>query len=74
MIPDDPYRIIELSGSRKINVLLNLISQEIDIDEIYFDPNKAEYRLLYNKQENSVLKHFNDSKNYIYYLNDMNSI
>lgn len=77
MIPDHLYRIIGPFGSRKRNALFNLMSQEIDIDEIYLyatDPNKEKYRLLYNKRENLVLKCFNDSKTYIDYLNDMNGI
>ena len=37
-IPDKPYRILIIggSGSRKTNVLLNLIENQPDIDKIYF--------------------------------------
>ena len=37
-IPDHPYRILIIggSGSRKTNLLLNLIENQPDIDKIYF--------------------------------------
>ena len=36
-IPDHPYRIIIIngSGSRKTNALINLINEQNDIDKIY---------------------------------------
>ena len=36
-IPDHPHRVLKIggSGSGKINALLNLISQQNDIDKIY---------------------------------------
>ena len=39
-IPDHPYRILIIgsSGSGKTNTLLNLISQQVDIDKIYLYP------------------------------------
>ena len=39
-IPDHPYRILIIgsSGSGKTNALLNLISQQVDIDKIYLYP------------------------------------
>ena len=54
-IPDHPYRILIIagSGSGKTNSLLNLISQQPDIDKIYFnakDPFEAKYQFLINKQ------------------------
>ena len=37
-IPDDPYRILIIGGSRygKTNSLFNLINQQPDIDKIYW--------------------------------------
>ena len=37
-IPDDPYRILLIGGSRsgKTNALSNLINIQEDIEEIYF--------------------------------------
>ena len=66
--------IIGRSASGKTNALFNLISQEIDIDKLSLqakDPNDAKYQLVINKQKNSSLKDFNDSKVFIEYLNDM---
>ena len=55
-IPDNPYRILIVggSGSRKTNALLNLISNQLDIDKIYLyakDPCEAKYQYLINKRE-----------------------
>ena len=69
--------IIEGYGSGKTNSLFNLISQQPDIDKIYFyakDPFEAKYQFLINKRENTGLKHFNDSKTFIEYSNDMDGI
>ena len=78
-IPDDPYRIliIEYSGSEKANPLFNLINQQPDIDNIYFHakrPYEARYQFLINKNESTGLKHFNDSKTFIEYSNNMEDI
>ena len=35
------------------------------------DPYEAKYQFLINKQESTGLKHFNDSKAFIEYSNDM---
>ena len=45
-IPDHPYRILTIGGSRsgKTNELLNLINKQLGIDKIYFnakDPYEA---------------------------------
>ena len=66
-IPDHPYKILIIGGSRfgKTNALLNLINNQPDIDKVYLyaeDPYEAEYQFLINKRENTGLKHFNDSK------------
>ena len=48
-IPDYPYRILVVEGSRsgKTNSLFNVISQQADIDKIYLyakDPYEAKYQ------------------------------
>ena len=55
-IPDHPYTILIVGGSRsgKPNALLNLINHKPDIDEIYLyakDPYKEKYELLINKRK-----------------------
>ena len=75
-IPDHPYRILIIggSGSRKTNVLLNLINNQPDIDKMYSyakDRCEAKYQFLINKRESTELKHFNDPKVFIEYSNDM---
>ena len=78
-IPDHPYRILIVggSGSGKTNSLFNLINQQPDIDKIYLyakDPYEAKYQFLINKRESTGLRHFNDSKPFIGYSNDMDDI
>ena len=78
-IPDYSCRILIIGGlgSGKTNSLLNLISHRSGIDKIYLydiDPYKAKYQFLINKREITGLKHFNDSKTFIEYPNDMNDI
>ena len=56
--PDHPYRILIIgdSGSGKTNSLLNLISQQPDINKIYLytkDPFEAKYQFLINKSEST---------------------
>ena len=55
-IPDHPYIILIIggSGSRKANVLMNLISQQSDIDRIYLYPkdlSEPKYEFLIKKHE-----------------------
>ena len=59
-IPDHPYRILMIGGSRsgKANALLNLLNNHPDIDKIYLyakDPYEAKYRFLINKRESTRL-------------------
>ena len=59
-----------MSGSRKMNSLLNLINQQPGIDKIYLYANnryEAKYQFLINKRENKRLTHLNDSKAFIEY-------
>ena len=71
-IPDHPYRILIIggSGAGKTNTLLNLISNQPDIDKIYWYakyPHEAKYQFLINKRETAGLKDFNDPKAFIEY-------
>ena len=69
--------IIGVSGSGKINALLNLINNQPDIDKIYLyakDPYKAKYQYLINKHENVGLDHFDDPKAFMEYSNDMQDV
>ena len=66
-ILDHPHRILIIggSGSGKTNALLNLITNEPDIDKSYLcakDPYEAKDQLLINKRENTGLKYLNDPK------------
>ena len=76
---DPPYIILIIGGSRlgKTSSLCNLINEEPDIDKIYQytkDPYKSKYRFLLEKSESTELKHFNDSKAFIEYSDDMDDI
>ena len=78
-IPDHPYRILisECSRSGQTNLWFNLINQQPDTDKIYLyakDPYKAKYQFLINKRESIDLEHFNDSKTFTKYSNDMDDI
>ena len=78
-IPDHPYRIlvIGVSGPGKTNVLLNLISNQLDIGKIYLYAKKSKEeknQFLINKREIKGLKHFNDTKAFIEYSNDMQDV
>ena len=69
-IPDHPYRMLIIggSGSRKRNLLLNLIENQQDIDKIYLyakDPYEAKYQYLINKRERVGINHFNNPKAFI---------
>ena len=69
--------IIEGSGSRKANALLNLINNQPDIDKIYLyvkGPYEAKYQFLINKRKITGLKHFNDPKAFFEHSNDMQDV
>ena len=58
-------------------MLLNLINYQPDIDKMYLYAKKlyeAKYQFLINKRENVGLKHWNDSKAFIEYSNDMQDV
>ena len=76
---DHPYiiYIIGGSGSGKRNVLLNLISNQPDIDKIYLyakDRYEAKYQYLINIREKVGIDHLDDSKTFIEYSNDMHDV
>ena len=69
--------IIIGSGSVKTNLLLNLIENQPDIDKRYLyakDPYEAKYQCLINKRESVGINHFNDTKAFFEYSNDMHDI
>ena len=54
-----------------------MINHEPDISNIYLcakDPYEAKYKFLIKKREDVRTKHFNDSKAFIEYSNDMANI
>ena len=78
-IPDHPYRMLIIggSGSGKANALLNSISDQLHIDQIYLyvkDTYEAKYQFLINKRESTGLKHLNDPKAFIENSNDMQDV
>ena len=78
-IPDHSYRILIIggSGSGKTNSLLKLTNQQPDIYKIYLyakDPYEAKYQFFINKPQRIGLKHWNDSKAFIEYSDDMDDI
>ena len=60
-----------------MNSLFSLINHQPGIEKIYLyakDPYEAKYQFLINKRENRGLKHWNNSKVFIEYLNYMGDI
>ena len=73
-IPDHP---IGVSGSGQPNTLLNLKSNQPNIDESYLyakDLYEAKYPLLINKRETVGLNNSNNPKNFFEYSSDINDI
>ena len=78
-IPDHPYRILIIGGSRsgKTNTLLNLINEQNDIDKIYLyarDLNEPKYKILIKKREDAGIKHLNDPNAFIECSNMMDDV
>ena len=78
-IPDHPYWILIVggSGSGKTNALFNLINNLSDIGKIYLyakDLYEPKYQFLINKRESTGLRHFNESKAFIKYSNDIQDV
>ena len=69
--------IIRGSGSGKTNTLLNLISQQDDIDKIYSyakDLSEPKYEHLLKKREDEGTKHFSDPNAFIECSNTMDGV
>ena len=78
-IPDHPNIILLIggSGSGITNALLNLISQQDDIDKIYLyakDLSELKYELLIKKCEEAGTKHLNDPNALIECSNTINDV
>ena len=78
-IPDHPYRILIIGGSRsgKTNTLLNLINKQEDIDKIYLyakDLSEANYEFLIKNREKVGIKYVNNSKAFIECSNTMDNV
>ena len=78
-IPDHLYRIliIDGSGSGKTNALLNLISQQDDVDKIYLharDLSEPKYEFFIKKREDVGIKHFNDPNAFIECSNTVDEV
>ena len=59
------------------NRRLNLIENQPDIDKIYLyakDPYESKYQCLINKRECVDINHFNDTKAFSEYSNDMHDV
>ena len=79
-IPDDHYRILITGGSEsaKTNTLLNLRSQQDDIDKIYLyvkDLSEPKYDdFLIKNREDAGIKHLNDLNKFIECSNTMDQV
>ena len=78
-IPDHPYRILIIGGSRsgKTNTLLHLIKGQDDTDKIYLyakDLSEPKYEFLIKKNKNVGTNHFNDPNTFIECSNTMDDI
>ena len=81
-IPDHPYRIIIIGGSRsgKTNALLNLIKEQDYhdvIDKIYLyarDLSEPKYQFLIKKREDAGIKHVNNPNAFIVCSNTMDDV
>ena len=78
-IPDHPYRVIIIdgSGSAKTNALINLISEQNDIDKIYLyarDLSEPKYEYLIKKREDPGIKHLNNPNAFIECSNTIDDV
>ena len=78
-ISDHPYRILIIreSGSGKSNALSNLINNQPNIDKMYLYAKyayEAKYQYLISKREKVGLKHYDDPKTFIEYLNNVQGV
>ena len=78
-IPDHPYKILIIGGSRsrKTNALLNLIKEQDDIDKIYLyakDLSEPKYEFLIKKHEDVEIKYCNDPNAFTECSNTMDDV
>ena len=78
-IPDHPDRILIIggSGSGKTNILLNLISEQNDIDKIYLygrDLNEPKYKILIKNRKDAGIKYLNDPDAFVEYSNMIDDV
>ena len=78
-ISDHSYRIIIIgfSGSGKTNALINLISEQNDIDKIYLyarDLSQPKHECLIKKREDAGIKHLNNPNTFIDCSNTMDDV
>ena len=78
-VPDHPYRILIIGGSRsrKTNTLLNLVNEQKDIDNIYLyakDLSELKYEYLIKNREIAGIKHLNDPNAFIECSNTMDDV
>ena len=78
-ILDHPYKISIIGGSvsEKTNALLDLISQQDDIDKMYLyakDLSEPKDGLLIKKREDAGIKHFKDPNAFIECSNTMDNV
>ena len=78
-IPDHPYRILIIVGSRsgKTNTLNNLINEQNDIDKIYLyaeDLSEPMHEYLIKKRKDAGIKHVNNSNAFIEYSNTIDRV
>ena len=76
-IPDHPYRILIIGGSKsgKINALINLINEQNNIDNIYlYAKDLSEHEILIKKCENAGIKYYNNPNAFIECSNTMDDI
>ena len=68
---------VTISSNHLQDALLNLISQQIDIDQIYLyekDLSESKYEFLIEMQEYAEIKHLNDPKEFIECPNTMDIV
>ena len=78
-ILDHPYKISIIGGSvsEETNALLDLISQQDDIDKMYLyakDLSEPKDELLIKKREDAGIKHFKDPNAFIECSNTMDNV
>ena len=78
-IPDHPYRLLITggSGSGKPITFLNLVSQQVDINKLYFyakDLSEPKHEFLIKRREDAGRKYLNDPNTFIECSNAMDHV